>query len=152
MTKINNSHVIAFGKLFVKKAKTIPALPDMKLLVLKTDDGFQAVCIDLEIDSVGETIKIACNNLTKALTVYTQMMIDNFGNIEDAVRDIVKVSYSSGGRQKKELFDLYLESKYDYIMKRIAEKKEASSRTEEVKEIIFRLFQLEPIDYKLQTA
>jgi hypothetical protein len=149
---MNNSHVIAFGKLFVKKGKNIPALPDMKLLVLKTDDGYRAICIDLEIDSVGEAVKIACNNLTKVLTVYTQMEIDNFGNIEDAVKDIVKVSYNSGGQQKKELFDLYLESKCNYIIKRIAEKKKASSRTEEVREIMFRLFQLEPIEYKLQTA
>jgi hypothetical protein len=149
---LNGSRVVAFGKLFVKKGRNIPALPDMKLLVLKTQDGFQAICVDLEIDSVGETLNEACNNLIKALSIYTQVSIDKFGNIQDAVKDIVNVAYSAGGKQKEELFNLYLQAKRAFIMKKVEEKKKVNSRVEKLGEAISSLFQWEPIRYTLQTA
>jgi hypothetical protein len=147
-----DSRIVAFGKIFVKKGKNIPALPDMKLLVLKTEDGYQAVCVNLEIDSVGETVKAACNNLKKALTIYTRMAVNNLGGTEEAVKEIVRVAYSSGGRQKEELLALYLKAKRDYITRRVEEKKNAVSRADELGMVLFRLFQMDPIKYTVQTA
>jgi predicted RNase H-like HicB family nuclease len=147
-----NQQIASFGKIFIKEGKDIPALPDMKLIVLKTDDGYQAVCVDLEIDSVGETIKAACDNLKEALIIYTKMAIDHFDNTDDAVKDIVRIAYSAGGQQKGELLDLYLKAKRDYIMRRVEEKKKAISRADELKVVIFRLFQAKPIEYTLQPA
>jgi predicted RNase H-like HicB family nuclease len=134
-----NPQIAAFGKIFVKEGKDIPALPDMKLIILKTDDGYQAVCVNLEIDSVGETIQAACDNLKEALTIYTKMAINNFGNTDDAVKDIVRIAYGAGGQQKGELLDLYIKAKCDHTMRRVEKKKKAISRADELKIVIYNI-------------
>jgi hypothetical protein len=152
MGDLNGSKVAAFGKLFIKRGKNTPSLPDMKLLVVENADGFQAICVDLEIDSVGDTLNSACGNLIHALSIYTQMAIDNSGNVYDAAKDIIKTAYSQGGKQKEELVDLYLQAKRDFIVRKLEEKKKANSRAEELGEAISRFFQWEPIRYRLRIA
>jgi predicted RNase H-like HicB family nuclease len=148
-----SSCVAGFGKLFfIKKYKHMPALPDMKLLILKEVDGYQAICIDLEIDSVGETVEEACKNLKKSLYAYIEMSIEHFPCINDAVTDIINTAYSHGGTQKGELFALYVQAKRDLLMEKIKKHKELASRKEAFRNALSRLFQIEPIHFELRTA
>ena len=105
--------VANFGKVvFVPQNHTVPSLPDMNLVVFYSDDLYQAICIDIEIDAVGSTLKEACGNLKGAIKAYTEQMIYNYnGNVKAAVEDIVNVSFSQG-ELKTLLFNRYLICKY----------------------------------------
>jgi predicted RNase H-like HicB family nuclease len=142
-----------FGKvIFVPKNHAIPALPDMNLIVFNRESGYQAVCIDIEIDAVGDNLKECCNNLKQALLVYIEQMVDNYnGNINAAVKDIVNVSYSKG-ELKSQLFTRYLEAKHQYLLNRIAKENKAKSRTDELINAWKRIFQFEPIRFNLAMA
>jgi len=117
ITLKNGGNVANFGKIvFVSRNHTMPGLPDMNLIVLKTEDGYQAVCIDVEIDAVGSTLKDACKNLKKTLLAYTGMMVGNYnGDLKAAVKDIVETAYSPG-ILKQQLFTLYLQAKRQYLI------------------------------------
>jgi hypothetical protein len=117
MLNFADEKVENYGKVtFVRRNHTIPALPDMKLIVLKKESGYQAICINIEIDAVGNSVKESCNNLRHAIFAYTKQMIDNYdGNIQEAVKDIINVSYSDGAL-KSQLFTLYLNAKRRHIL------------------------------------
>jgi len=114
----------AFGQIvFVSKNHTVPALPDMSLIVLKNDSVFQAICIDLEIDSIGNNIDNACVNLKQALHAYSAQMISNYeGNIIAASKDIIDVAFSQG-ESKSLLSARYLQAKHQYLINKIAKRK-----------------------------
>ena len=100
--------VADFGKIiFVHKNHTIPGLPDMNLIVLKKEGIYQAICIDIEIDAVGDTLKDACSNLKKTLMAYIGQMVSNYnGDLKAAVSDIIDTAFGSGD-VKQQLFTLY---------------------------------------------
>jgi hypothetical protein len=148
-----NAQIADFGKIvFAPKNHTMPWLPDMNLIVLKNDEGYQAVCIDIEVDAVGKTLKDACNNLRKTLITYVGMMIDNYeGDIKAAVKDIVEMAYSQG-EQKKWFFDLYLQAKHQYMIEKISKENRARSRMEDIANAFKRAFQIQPIHFNLTMA
>ena len=111
------ANVADFGKIiFIPRNHTLPALPDMNLLVLKNETSFQAICVDIEIDAVGDTVKNACNNLKQTLYMYIMQMVNNYdGNVEAAAKDIINVSFSQG-EIKSQLFAKYLETMRAYLL------------------------------------
>ena len=145
--------VAAFGKItFIPRNHTLPALPDMDLLVLEDGGSFQVVCIDVEIDAVGNTIKDACSNLKQTLRVYTTQMVHNYGgNVEAAAKDIINVSFSPG-ELKAQLFAAYMEAKHQYILERLAKKRDVRSRKEDFINACNKIFQVEPIRFNLTLA
>ena len=150
MPFFNDANVAGFGKVvFVRKNHTIPALPDMNLIVFKKENVYQAVCIDVEIDATGDDLKGCCNNLKQALLSYIAQMVDNYGNnVKAAVEDIVNVAYSPG-EMKSVLFARYLSEKHQYLLNKIAKENKAKSRREEFVNAWNRIFQLQPIRFNL---
>jgi len=153
MPNLDTTNVADFGKImFVPKNHTILALPDMNLLVLKNDDGYQAICIDIEIDAVGNTIRSACDNLKQTLRMYITQMVSNYdGNIKAATEDIINTSFCQG-TIKSQLFARYLEMKHNYLIKKIAQKRSIRSRKEDLINACGRIFQIEPIRFNLTLA
>ncbi len=152
-TDYNNSPTVDFGKIaFVHKNHTIPALPDMNLIVLKHNDTFQAICIDIEIDAIGNTFEESCENLKKALYNYISQMIDNYdNNINSAVEDIINTAYSQGDT-KSQLFSKYKQAKHQYLLDKVAKKHKAKSKREELFYALKTLFQSQPIQLNLTLA
>jgi hypothetical protein len=143
------SDISAFGKLFfISGHKTIPSLPDMNLLVLHDQDVYQAICVDLEVDAVGDTVDDSCNKLIRALSVYIEQMIENYGSIDGAVKDIINTAYSTG-EQKEILFAQYIQAKKAYMLKKIERQKKVKSRREEFFQYMSHIFQIEPIKYSI---
>ena len=149
----NLGKVVDFGKIvFVPQNHTIPGLLDMNLIVLYENGVYQAICIDIEIDAVGDTLKSACMNLRKALIAYIGQMVNNHnGNVKDAVEDIVNTTFSSGDF-KTLLFNQYLKAKHQYLLEKIAKKSKAKSRSEEFINAWKRTFQIQPIQFNLTLA
>ena len=142
-----NSVVVDFGKvIFVQKNHTVPSLPDMNLIMLKDNNTYQAICIDVEIDATGDTFKEACINLKGALLAYIGQIVANYnGNIKVAVEEIVNTAFSTG-TMKSSLFERYKDAKRQYILKKIAKENKAKlSRTAEFLNAWKRLFQFQPI-------
>jgi len=153
MLDFSNEKVEDFGKvIFVPKNHTIPALPDMNLIVFKKENGYQAICINIEIDAVGNSVKDCCNNLRRALLNYVRQMLDNYnGKIEEAVEDIINVSYSDG-ELKSQLFTRYLQAKRQYLLNKVAKEHKAKSRKDKIVNAWNRIFQVEPIRFNLAVA
>jgi len=147
------ANVAAFGKItFIPRNHTLPALPDMNLLVLKDGDNFQAICIDIEVDAIGNTIKNACDNLKQTLRVYTTQMVYNYnGDVGAAAKDIINVSFSPG-ELKAQFFAKYLEAKHQYMLERLAKKRTVRSRREDFINACNKIFQIEPIRFNLTLA
>ena len=145
--------VVAFGKIsFIHRNHTMPGLPDMNLIVIKNEDEYQAICIDIEIDAVGNSLKAACGNLKNALYAYIGQMLINFGNNKKAaVEDIVNTAYSAGN-MKLSLFDIYLKTKHRYILDKVSKKNKVKSRKEEFINAWKRAFQFQPIQFNLTPA
>jgi hypothetical protein len=146
----NNANVAGFGKVvFVPRNHTTPALPDMNIIVLKDDDIYQAICIDIELDAIGNNLQEACNGLKRALRAYTSQMIRNYnGDTKAVVQDIVNTAFSQGNL-KSQLFTLYLQTKQQYLMDRIAKEHKVKSRTEDFISALRRFFQIEPVQFNL---
>ena len=150
MMDFNNAVVACFGKIiFVPKNHTIPALPDMNMIVFKKESVYQAICINIEIDAVGKNMKESCENLKQALYIYISQMVDNYeNNVKAAVEDIVNVAYSQG-ELKSLLFTRYLQAKRLYLIDKIAKENKAKSRREELINVCKNIFQVEPIRFNL---
>jgi len=153
MLNFSNADIADFGKIvFVPKNHALPALPDMNLIVLKNSETYQAVCIDIEIDAIGDTMKDACDNLKHALHTYiTSMVENNNDNVKAAMEDIVNAAFSEG-ETKSQLYNRYLQAKHQYIINKIAREHKAKSRKEEFINAWHRIFQLEPIRLNLTLA
>jgi len=153
MTNFDNATIIDFGKvIFRPKNHTIPALPDMNLIIFLKDDVYQAICIEIEIDAIGDNIKDACNNLKQALHTYTLQMINNYnGNLNDVVKDIINTAFSQG-KLKSQLFEKYLHAKRQHLLEKITKEHKAKSRKEEFLNAWHRIFQFEPIRINLTMA
>ncbi|MCL2809365.1 MAG: hypothetical protein FWD24_04780 [Treponema sp.] len=153
MIDFNNAIVADFGKIvFVPKNHSIPALPDMNLIIFKKENEYQAICIDIEIDAVGDNLKDACNNLKKVLRLYITQMVYNYnGNINSVVEDIINNAFSHGNI-KSQLFEKYLQAKHKYLLDKIANDRKAKSRKDDVINAWHRIFQIEPIRLNLTLA
>ncbi|MCL2792451.1 MAG: hypothetical protein FWD87_05100 [Spirochaetaceae bacterium] len=150
MLNLDKTTVVDFGKvIFVKKNHSIPALHDMNLIVLKNGDIYQAICIDIEIDAVGNTIQDCCNNLKQTLLCYIADMVHNYNdNITEAIKDIINVAYASGDL-KSQLFSKYLEAKHQYLLDKVAKEKKIKSKKDIFMKAWHGIFQFEPIKFDL---
>jgi len=150
MLDFSNEKVEAFGKvIFASKNHNIPALPDMNLILFKKESGYQAICINVEIDAVDNDAVKCCNNLRRTLLAYIKQMVDNYnGNVKEAVEDIINVSYSES-ELKSQLFARYLQAKRQYLLNRVAKEHKAKSRKDELVNAVNRVFQFEPIRFNL---
>jgi len=153
MLNFSDADVADFGKIvFIPRNHTLPSLPDMSLIVLKNGGTYQAVCIDIEIDAIGDTMKDACNNLKQALRAYVLSMVDNYnGNVKAAVEGLVNIAFS-GGEIKSQLYAKYLQAKHRHLISKIAKDHKAKSRKEELINAWRRVFQFEPIRLNLTLA
>jgi len=153
MSDFEITDIADFGKIiFVSRNHTIPGLPDMNLIVLKKENVYQAICIDIEIDAVGNTLKDACENLRKSLLAYIEQMVNNFdGNLTATVGYIVDTAFSPGNL-KQQLFTKYLQAKHQYLLNKIAKGNKAKSRKEEFLNAWKRTFQIQPIQFNLTLA
>jgi len=150
MLDFTNERVEAFGKItFAPKNHNIPALPDMNLIMFKKESCYQAICINIEMDAVGDDVEECCDNLRQVLFAYIRQMVDNYnGNFKEAVEDIINVSYSNGVL-KSQLFDRYLQAKRQYLLNKIAKEHKVKSRKDEFVSAMSRFFQSEPIRFNL---
>jgi len=150
---IRSMNVADFGKIiYVPKNHTMPGLPDMNLIVFEKEGVYQAICIDIEIDAVGDTLKNACENLKKSLLAYIEQMVSNYdGNQKAAVGDIIDTAFSQG-EFKQQLFNQYLQSKHRYFIDKIAREKKAKSRKDEFINAWKRVSQVQPIQFTLTLA
>jgi predicted RNase H-like HicB family nuclease len=146
--ELNNAETVDFGKVFYLP----PKLPDMSLIVFKKEGYYQAVCIDIEIDAVGKTVKEACKNLKQKLSAYIKQMVYNFdGNEKEAIQDIVRVAFSEGNL-KSLLYTRYLQVKHQYIIDRVAKENKAKSRGELFIVFLRMVFPFQPIRFNLAMA
>jgi len=145
-----NANVAGFGKIvFVPKNHTTPSLPDMNIIVLESDNVYQAICIDIELDAVGNNLQEACTGLKQTLRAYTSQMIYNYnGDTKAVAQDIVNTAFSQGDL-KAQLFSIYLQAKQQYLVNKIAREHKARSRTEDFIKALQRFFQIEPIRFNL---
>jgi len=118
-----NDSVEAFGKLiFRPREKSYPVLPDLNILIFKhsNDNGvysYTAVCIQLELDTCGNSILEAKKELIQAIELYINAQARSCNSLEEFVPEIINTIYSPS-KQKKELFNLYQDSKRKYLISR----------------------------------
>ena len=150
---LNTDSVAAFGKIiFIPRNHAIPGLPDMNLIVLESEGNYQAICIDIELDTTGNSVKEACENLKKSLMAYIGQMVCNYErNTKAAIEDIVNTAYSKGDT-KDLLFNRYLQAKHQYLLEKIAKKNKAKSRSEDIINAWKRIFQFQPIQFNVTMA
>jgi len=146
----DNANVAGFGKIFfVPRNHTTPSLPDMNMIVLKVDNVYQAICIDIELDAVGDNLQEACNNLKRTLRAYTSQMLSNYnGDTKAVAQDIVNAAFSQGDL-KSQLFSMYLQAKQKYLVDKIVKKHRVKSKAEDFINAMQRIFQIEPIRFNL---
>jgi len=153
MKQFDTMNVVGFGKVtYIPRNHSVPALPDMNLIVFKDNETYQAICIDIEVDSIGDSMEAACRNLKNRLLIYTTQMVHNYNNnIKAAAEDIINVAYSQG-ELKSSLFKKYIQAKQQYLLSKIAKENKAKSRKEDIKYAFGRIFQFEPIRLNLTLA
>ena len=153
MSVYNSLETANFGKIaFTPRNHTVPSLPDMNLIIFKNGENYQAICIDLELDSVGDKVENACRNLRQRLLAYTTQMVQNYNNdVRSAAEDIISTAYSRS-ELKIQLFNRYAQAKQQFLLDKLANKKKARSRREDFFKAIHRVFQIEPISLNLTLA
>ena len=115
--------VEAFGKLiFTPREKSYPMLPDLNILIFKhsSDNGiysYTAVCIQLELDTCGDSIEEVKEELVQAIELYINAQARSCNSLEEFVQEIINTIYCPSN-QKTELFNLYQDSKRKYLMSR----------------------------------
>jgi hypothetical protein len=140
-----NAEVADFGKIFFVHSK----LPDMNLIIFKNENVFQAVCIDVEIDAIGNNLKEACENLRNTLNAYIKQMTYNYnGNKKAAYEDIVKTAFSEGSL-KSLLFSRYIQVKHQRIIDKISQEYRIKSRKEYFILLFKMIFPFRPIQFNL---
>jgi hypothetical protein len=150
MLNFNNSELANFGKIiFFRKNHNFLVLPTMKLLVLRKDDKYYAVCIDIELTAEGENISEACGNLRKVLGNYISKIVEN--NKMDMKAVMIKIADDtfSQGDYKSKFMDMYLEIKRQHILNSIAIKSKARLRREIFIYALKNFFTIEPIQFYL---
>jgi hypothetical protein len=108
----------AFGKIiFIPTSREVPPIPEMKLLVGKGSEDFmpyRALCIDLEMDACGDSVKTACDNLKKSIDLFLFSEIETWGSVQVAAQHITDTAYEETAR-KSEDFREYRRMKYAHI-------------------------------------
>jgi len=119
---LNRDSVVAFGKvIFIPVNKNVPRLPVMNLLFLNdTERGeiypWRAVCVDLELDAVGDTMDGAWDSLKESLNMYIEMQMKAVsGSIVEASKIIIKEAFSDS-EQKQQYIKIYRQVKLEYTM------------------------------------
>lgn len=120
----NPMPIAAFGKIiFVPTRESVPLLPEMSLLffheVQDKPYPWQAVCLDLELDALGDSMDTAWDNLKESLTMYIAMHRKAAGgDITAAAKNIINEAFSDS-KQKQGLVKLYRAVKREYTMQRL---------------------------------
>jgi hypothetical protein len=118
----SKKHISAFGEIiFIPKDKTVPSLPDMRLLFFYEAGAFQwrAVCIDLEIDACGLSMDHAWKNLQRALLTYIAAEKEASDNsLACAARNIIEEAFNEN-EQKRQYINIYRQVLKDYTMREI---------------------------------
>jgi len=145
-TDIQNSEIANFGKIFHF------TLNDMSLIVFKKEYGYQAVCIDLLLDSTGKSAKEACDNLMKLLGSYTKQMISNHNGDKKAAFEYMTQTAYADNQLKVQYYIKYRQAKCQYVINRIAMEKRARSRMAELFALLRLIFISQHIRYRLMAA
>jgi hypothetical protein len=131
-------NITAFGNIIFLpfNDKLIPPLPEMSLLISKDKDSedschYQAICVDLELDAIGDSMDKALDGLKNAIKAYIKMEIDiSNGSIVEATKNLITTAFSTGN-QKSKLIELYQKARFDYAMDIIDSGKIKNPITEE---------------------
>ena len=115
--------VVAIGKvIFIPDNKNDLFLPVMNLLLLNDRERgeiypWRAVCIDLELDAVGDTMDEAWSSLKETISMYIDMQkkVANNSVIETA-KNIIKEAFTDSA-QKQEYIRIYRQVKLKKTMK-----------------------------------
>jgi len=114
----NAEEVVDYGEFSFTQAE----LPVMKFIILKKREVYQAICIDVEIDAVGNSLQGARKNLENTLNSYVIQMIYNYdGNEKAAIEDIANTAFSKGSL-KSRLFSRYNQANQQRIMNKSLKK------------------------------
>ena len=120
--------VEAFGKLvYTPKEETYPILPDLNILIFKHpgDNGvftYTAVCIQLELDTCGDSFEEVKKELIQTIELYFNAQARSCNSIEKFAQKIIDTIFDQS-KQKEELFNIYRESKRNYLMSRAQKSK-----------------------------
>jgi hypothetical protein len=120
--------VEAFGKLiYTPKEDSYPALPDLNVLIFKNqiDNGvynYTAVCIQLELDTCGDSVEEVKEELLQVIGLYFNAQSRSCNSLEEFVHKIIDTIYSTSD-QKEKLFKTYRDVKKDYLMSRAQKSK-----------------------------
>jgi len=143
---IQSSEIANFGKIFHL------TLNDMSLILFKKEYGYQAVCIDLLLDSTGKNAKEACDNLMNLLSSYTkQIIVNHNGDKKEAFEYITQTAYTNDPL-KSQYYIKYRQAKCQYAINRIAMEKRARSRMADFLVVLGLLFINQQIKYRLTVA
>jgi len=118
-----NNTVEAFGKLiYPPKETTYPMLPDLNILIFKQseDNGiytYTAVCIELELDTCGDSFDDIQEELKQVIAIYFNAQARSCDSIEEFAQKIINTIYTPS-KQKEELYNIYREVKRNYLMSR----------------------------------
>jgi len=139
--------VYAIGNIvFIPKNESTPPLPEMRLLFLKEEQSeniypWRAICIELEIDAVGNTMKDAAKNLDISIAMYLSMEKKTAnGSVIETAKNITRVVFSKS-KQKREYNKLYEQAIERYLIQVIEEKKQNIISRE--REAIFKSYENE---------
>jgi hypothetical protein len=122
----NTAKVYSLGKLFYRKPKSEPysILPDLNFLIFNHPDNdiysYTAVCIQLELDVCGNSVKEVKDNLLKAIALYCNAQARSCNSFEDFAEKFIDTIFDYS-TQKEELFRVYQNAKCNYL-KSLAQK------------------------------
>ena len=127
--------VEAFGKLiYTPKDETYPLLPDLNVLIFKEpgDNGvysYTAVCIQLELDTCGDSIEEVKEELRQVIGLYFNAQARFCNSLEEFVKKIIDTIFRPS-EQKEKLFNVYREVKRNFLMYRAQKSKIQMPRIE----------------------
>jgi len=120
MEDIRNAKVVDFGKI------THPRLPEMTIVVFERGYGYQAVCINILLDSTGKSKEDACKNLTHTIMSYVRQAIHNCcGDEKTAIKELVHAALDDENELKAMYYAKYRQAKNEDMARKLALKMKA---------------------------
>ena len=119
---MKNTQVVACGGFsFEPKNEWLPLLPEMQMIIIEHFDNngiytHSAICIELEIDAVGNSEEEAVNELKNELDIYLKSLLQRSESVEDFAKTVTNIAFSKS-RQKEELYTLYQNYLLDMVQK-----------------------------------
>jgi hypothetical protein len=114
-------------------------LPKMRFIVLCGEDAypfkFRAVCIDLETDAVGNTIRDVLRGLVEDTSHHIKIALEDFNNDREKTMDALATEMRDKSESRKTAEEAYLEVMLGYL--------KAINRQAEIRRMVARKHEME---------